>query len=412
MTLFERVDQSIRRSPVWRSIFRNPYPDDERSRAYAVMNNVFLHLHPVRVRQHAVRFAYTFCLGGLSFFLFLVLTVTGVYLMFFYIPSDTQAYSNILDIQSRVTFGLLTRNIHRWAAHLMVFFVFLHMMRVFYHGAYKPPREFNWVVGVVLLFLTIGLSFTGYLLPWDQISYWAITIGSNMAGYFPLVNSAVQAAAPGRHRGGPEHAAPVLRAARDRVAADRGRLPRGPLLADPQGRWHQRPALSRGQAATVSPVGPAFRQGRSAPDDPTQQRPDRAGRRVQVREGVRQVGREDVVVGEARGEDEVLEHEQVALGMVLRVPRRDPCEPVAVERAVCGHEPRVRDRRADGGGIAVHQAPPRGQDRRLRTVQPAARVDLPGLQVEVRARSPAGAMKRALAAVLYGDLSLPKRTSR
>jgi quinol-cytochrome oxidoreductase complex cytochrome b subunit len=114
--------------------------------------------------------------------------VTGVYLMFFYVPSSTQAYTNILEIQSQVTFGLLTRNIHRWAAHLMVFFVFLHMMRVFYHGAYKPPREFNWVVGVVLLFLTIMLSFTGYLLPWDQISYWAITIGGNMAGYAPLVN--------------------------------------------------------------------------------------------------------------------------------------------------------------------------------------------------------------------------------
>ncbi|HLO35225.1 MAG TPA: cytochrome b N-terminal domain-containing protein, partial [Candidatus Deferrimicrobium sp.] len=182
MSFLERVDQTIRRSPVWRSIFRQPYPNDERSRAYAVMNNVFLHIHPVRVRQHAVKFAYTFCLGGLSFFLFLVLTITGVYLMFFYVPSATQAYTNILEIQSQVTFGLLTRNIHRWAAHLMVFFVFLHMMRVFYHGAYKPPREFNWVVGVVLLFLTIMLSFTGYLLPWDQIAYWAITIGTNMGG--------------------------------------------------------------------------------------------------------------------------------------------------------------------------------------------------------------------------------------
>ena len=111
------------------------------------MNNVFLHLHPVRVRQHAVKFAYTFCLGGLSFFLFLVLTVTGVYLMFFYIPSTTNAYTDILNIQASVAFGLLTRNVHRWGAHLMVFFVFLHMMRVFYHGAYKPPREFNWVVG-------------------------------------------------------------------------------------------------------------------------------------------------------------------------------------------------------------------------------------------------------------------------
>src|SRR6476620_3087794 len=189
VSFLERVDQSIRRSVVWRSLFRQPYPRDERSRAYAVMNNVFLHIHPVRVRQHAVKFAYTFCLGGLSFFLFLVLTITGVYLMFFYVPSATQAYTNILDIQSQVTFGLLTRNIHRWAAHLMVFFVFLHMMRVFYHGAYKPPREFNWVVGVVLLFLTIMLSFSGYLLPWDQIAYWAITIGTNMGGYAPLFNT-------------------------------------------------------------------------------------------------------------------------------------------------------------------------------------------------------------------------------
>ena len=89
MSFLERVDQTIRRSAAWRSLFRNPYPNDERSRAYAVMNNVFLHIHPVRVRQHAVKFAYTFCLGGLSFFLFLVLTVTGVYLMFFYVPSAT-----------------------------------------------------------------------------------------------------------------------------------------------------------------------------------------------------------------------------------------------------------------------------------------------------------------------------------
>jgi quinol-cytochrome oxidoreductase complex cytochrome b subunit len=192
LSFLERVDETIRRSPVWRSLFRNPYPNDERSRAYAVMNNVFLHLHPVRVRQHAERFAYTFCLGGLSFFLFLVLTVTGVYLMFFYVPSTTSAYSDILNLQTRVAFGLITRNVHRWGAHLMVFFVFLHMMRVFYHGAYKPPREFNWVIGILLLFTVIALSFTGYLLPWDQISYWAITIGSNMAAYTPLIGTPIK----------------------------------------------------------------------------------------------------------------------------------------------------------------------------------------------------------------------------
>ncbi|HTS14096.1 MAG TPA: selenite/tellurite reduction operon b-type cytochrome ExtP [Candidatus Sulfotelmatobacter sp.] len=192
MSFLERVDESIRRSAAWRAVFRQPYPADERSRAMAVMNNVFLHLHPVRVRQHAVKFAYTFCLGGLSFFLFLVLVITGVYLMFFYVPYTGQAYTNILNIDSSVVFGQLTRNIHRWAAHLMVFFVFLHMMRVFYHGAYKPPREFNWVVGVVLLLLTLLLSFTGYLLPWDQIAYWAVTIGSTMATYVPIFNKPSQ----------------------------------------------------------------------------------------------------------------------------------------------------------------------------------------------------------------------------
>ena len=191
MSFLERVDTALRRSALFRSLFRQPYPQDERSRAYGVMNNVFLHLHPVRVRQHAVKFAYTFCLGGLSFFFFLVLTVTGVFLMFFYVPSSTSAYDDILRIQAEVPFGLLTRNIHRWGAHLMVFFVFLHMMRVFYHGAYKPPREFNWVIGTLLLFFTIALSFTGYLLPWDQIAYWAITIGTNMGGYAPLFNTPV-----------------------------------------------------------------------------------------------------------------------------------------------------------------------------------------------------------------------------
>jgi len=188
VSFLERVDQTIRRSPVWRSLFRQPYPNDERSRAYAVMNNVFLHIHPVRVRQHAVKFAYTFCLGGLSFFLFLVLTITGVYLMFFYVPSVTRAYQDILSIENSVAFGTFVRNMHRWGAHLMVLTVFLHMIRVFYHGAYKPPREFNWLIGVIMLFCTLWLSFTGYLLPWDQIAFWAITVGTQMATYAPLLS--------------------------------------------------------------------------------------------------------------------------------------------------------------------------------------------------------------------------------
>ncbi|HYN64767.1 MAG TPA: selenite/tellurite reduction operon b-type cytochrome ExtP [Candidatus Limnocylindrales bacterium] len=177
----------VKESAVWRSLFRQPYPTTSRTRALAVMNNVFLHLHPVRVKRHAVRYTYTFCLGGISFFLFLALTVTGVYLMFFYVPSISRAFQDIQAIEASIAFGSLVRNMHRWAAHLMVLTVFLHMIRVFYHGAYKPPREFNWVVGVVLLFCTLWLSFTGYLLPWDQIAFWAITVGTQMAQYAPLL---------------------------------------------------------------------------------------------------------------------------------------------------------------------------------------------------------------------------------
>ena len=177
----------VKESAVWRSLFRQPYPTTSRTRALAVMNNVFLHLHPVRVKRHAVRYTYTFCLGGISFFLFLSLTVTGLYLMFFYVPSISRAFQDIQAIESSIAFGSLVRNMHRWAAHLMVLTVFLHMIRVFYHGAYKPPREFNWVVGVVLLFCTLWLSFTGYLLPWDQIAFWAITVGTQMAQYAPLL---------------------------------------------------------------------------------------------------------------------------------------------------------------------------------------------------------------------------------
>jgi quinol-cytochrome oxidoreductase complex cytochrome b subunit len=181
--------RTVKESALWRSLFRQPYPTTSRTRALAVMNNVFLHLHPVRVKKHAIRYTYTFCLGGISFFLFLALTVTGVYLMFFYVPSIERAYQDIQTIENSVAFGSLIRNMHRWAAHLMVLTVFLHMIRVFYHGAYKPPREFNWAIGVLLLFSTLWLSFTGYLLPWDQIAFWAITVGTQMATYAPLLST-------------------------------------------------------------------------------------------------------------------------------------------------------------------------------------------------------------------------------
>jgi quinol-cytochrome oxidoreductase complex cytochrome b subunit len=152
-----------------------------------VATNVFLHLHPTRIHKTHVKITHTYCLGGLSFFMFLGLTVTGVMLMFYYVPDVNRAFNDVQSLETNVRFGMLIRNLHRWMAHAMVLTVLLHMMRVFYTGAYKPPREFNWVVGVILLVLTLLLSFTGYLLPWDQLALWAITVGTNIAGAAPIL---------------------------------------------------------------------------------------------------------------------------------------------------------------------------------------------------------------------------------
>jgi quinol-cytochrome oxidoreductase complex cytochrome b subunit len=174
------------------SPFKKGYSDSPRNRSYVVMNNVLYHLHPVKVKRHGVKLSYTLCLGGLSFFLFILLTITGIFLMFYYTPSAETAYADVQALSTNVAFGSLMRNLHRWGAHLMVLSVFLHMSRVFYHGAYKPPREFNWVVGVVLLFLTLLLSFSGYLLPWDQLALWAVTVGTNMASFVPVIGAQVK----------------------------------------------------------------------------------------------------------------------------------------------------------------------------------------------------------------------------
>ncbi|MYB41361.1 MAG: DUF4405 domain-containing protein [Chloroflexi bacterium] len=177
---------------VWRSIIRTGYPNTPRNQMLAVATNVFLHLHPTRIHRTHVKITHTYCLGGLSFFLFLGLTITGVLLMFYYVPSVERAYQDMQALQTDVRFGMLMRNTHRWMAHGMVITVLMHMMRVFYTGAYKPPREFNWIVGVVLLVLTLLLSFTGYLLPWDELAFWAITVGTNMIGSDPVLGEVNQ----------------------------------------------------------------------------------------------------------------------------------------------------------------------------------------------------------------------------
>ena len=156
-------------------------PQTDRERSQSTFHNLFLHMQSVRTHQHSLKFAYTFGLGLILTASFVVLTVTGILLMVYYKPSTDLAYQSIKDIHYVVPAGRFIRNIHRWAAHLMVVAVFLHMARVFFTGSYKRPREFNWLIGLGLLVLTLGLSFTGYLLPWDQLAYWAITIGSNIA---------------------------------------------------------------------------------------------------------------------------------------------------------------------------------------------------------------------------------------
>ena len=183
------LDRRVRHGRPWRSVFRHGWPEDAWTRSQVVTSNVFLHLHPVKVQRHGLKVTYSFCLGGISFLLFLILTVTGVLLMFYYRPTVQLAYTDMKDLETTVNLGMLLRNMHRWSAHGMVISVFLHMVRVFATGSYRPPREFNWVVGVVLLFCTFLLSFTGYLLPWDQLSFWAITVGTNMVGYAPVVGT-------------------------------------------------------------------------------------------------------------------------------------------------------------------------------------------------------------------------------
>jgi cytochrome b-561 len=186
-----------------RSVWRIGWPRTDKDRAAAMISSFFLHIHPARVSRHVLRPRYTLGLGLIAAILFGILTVTGIALMLYYVPHPPEAYGSMQDLQFAVTFGVVLRNMHRWSAHAMVFVVFVHLCRVFWTGSYKPPREFNWVVGVTLLLLTLALSFTGYLLPWDQLAFWAITVGTNIAAYAPVVGDQIKFLLLGGHVIGP-----------------------------------------------------------------------------------------------------------------------------------------------------------------------------------------------------------------
>jgi len=133
-----------------------------------------------------------YTLGSATLFLFVLQAVTGIFLTVYYVPSPDHAYESIQYIMTGVTFGWLIRGIHHWGATLMVVSVFLHMLRTFYMAAYKYPREFTWITGVILLLTTLGMGFTGYLLPWNQRAYWATTVGTEIPGTAPLIGSLIE----------------------------------------------------------------------------------------------------------------------------------------------------------------------------------------------------------------------------
>src|SRR5579883_2678690 len=192
LTMLKTEWQNLRSTEAWRSIFRSGSGDSNLHRAQAVQQNVFLHLFSVKIRSRALEFKPTWYLGALTLGTFFILVITGILLMFYYHPSVPGAYSDMKDLQFVVSSGVFLRNLHRWSAHAMVFLVFAHMFKVFYRGAYRPPRQFNWVIGVFLLLITLLLSYTGYLLPWDQLAFWAVTVGSNIARAVPVMGNKIR----------------------------------------------------------------------------------------------------------------------------------------------------------------------------------------------------------------------------
>ncbi|KAF0108105.1 MAG: cytochrome b/b6 protein [Anaerolineaceae bacterium] len=181
-------------------------PSDDRGRMRLVVGNLILHLHPTKVNERTLKWTYSWGLGGLSAVLMMILGLTGAILLNNYTPAAPQAYRDILELRSNVWFGELVRNLHHWSANLLVVIAVLHLIRVFVTGAYRPPRETNWLIGVAMLLLILASNFTGYLLPWDQLAYWAITVGTSIISYVPFIGEGLTRLV----LGGPEVGAKTL----------------------------------------------------------------------------------------------------------------------------------------------------------------------------------------------------------
>ena len=196
-TIFDRMRKTLAPSGI---------PEDRQGRIRMVLDSLILHIHPTRVNTRTLRFSYSWGLGGLSALLTVILVSTGVLLEMNYTPNPPQAYLDIINLNTNVLFGSLIRGLHHWSGNLLIIAAVLHLLRVFFTGAHRPPRELNWIIGVAMLLLILGANFTGYLLPWDQLAFWAITVGTSIISYIPLIGEWVNRLL----LGGPEVGAATL----------------------------------------------------------------------------------------------------------------------------------------------------------------------------------------------------------
>jgi quinol-cytochrome oxidoreductase complex cytochrome b subunit len=184
LNVLQRVRYSIFPGTLQRPAYRERYRN--------FFNSLMLHFRPRSVHERTLRFTLTWGLGGMAVVLVCMLFATGLMLKFAYQPVPDRAYESIIHLQNDVLFGQLIRNIHHWSGNILLVIVFLHLLRVFFTGAFHPPRQFNWIIGLVMLLGVLASNITGYLLPWDQLAFWAITICTGMLEYIPGIGGWLQ----------------------------------------------------------------------------------------------------------------------------------------------------------------------------------------------------------------------------
>jgi quinol-cytochrome oxidoreductase complex cytochrome b subunit len=184
LNVFQRIRYSIFPGTLQKPEYRDRYR--------SFFNSLVLHFRPRSVQERTLRFTLTWGLGGMAVVLVCMLFTTGLMLKFVYQPVPDRAYESIIHLQNNVTFGQLIRNIHHWSGNLLLIIVFLHFLRVFFTGAFYPPRQFNWIIGLAMFLAVLTSNITGYLLPWDQLAFWAITICTGMLEYIPGIGEWLQ----------------------------------------------------------------------------------------------------------------------------------------------------------------------------------------------------------------------------